>query len=114
MHRFRREAGGRGTGCGGRGPDPKPSTLKLAGDSLGPKAFVLKTDAVFQGRDRPSLEAFRVFSRKIRFSSFSLAFSYFSISFHIFTVVFHIGFRIFHIGFHIFTVFSIYFSLGKI
>ena len=88
MHRFRREAGGRGTGCGGRGPDPKPSTPKLEGDSLGPKAFVLKTDAVFQGRDQPSLEAFRVFSRKIRFSSFSLAFSYFSILVFIFLLYF--------------------------
>ena len=51
MHRFRREA--RGGGGGGGGPDPKPSTPKLEGDSLGPKAFVLQTEAFFQGRAQP-------------------------------------------------------------
>ena len=58
-------------GGGGGGPDPKPSTPKLEGDSLGPKAFALQTEHFFQGRGRPSLwRHFACFGGKSSFPGF--------------------------------------------
>ena len=97
----------------GWGPDPKPSTPKLEGDSLGPKAFVLQTDAFFKAGIDPLWRRFGCFRGKSGFLVFTSVFM-FSIFVHISTVFFHIDVRTFPYWFSYFYCIFLNFCLGKI